>query len=209
MNEIKNKNITTPITASRWQRLVRLTIALLCLLLLTWVAFNSSFQGHQLLYKQSDDNAHSLAEQLALTASSPISKMDKPRLVELVNNISTDRYVQSASVYNQHGVLLAASDDFHAFQRENGLTPSTAGISKLKQPVVIPVLNANHKPIGFVRVNYLPQSAIATSHSYFHEVSRQVLLMLLIVCVVTWQIGRSLKRWQINRYIRKVSTEDE
>lgn len=77
-------------------------------------------------------------------------------------------------------------------------------MSKLSQPIVIPITSLqSNKPIGFARVNYLPQVAIDDSHRYFHEVGRQVLLMLLITCVFTWQLGRGLKRWQLKRYFRK------
>ncbi|MFY8274230.1 AhpA/YtjB family protein [Pseudoalteromonas sp. SSDWG2] len=201
---MKNKQVKNPVRTSRWQRLTRLLFAALCLLAITWMAFNTSFEGHQLLYQQGHQYAKSLSQQLAKTAALPLEQNNKPRLTELTNQLSAEDIIQSAVIYDLQGTTQAASEVYTPFNPDNGLAIGTAGISKLTQPIVIPIVSSQEqKPIGFARVNYLPQTAIAHSHRYLHEVSRQVLLMLLISCIFMWQLGRGLKRWQLKRYFRK------
>jgi membrane protein len=55
---------------------------------------------------------------------------------------------------------------------------------------------------------YLTQDAMSESHHHFHELGRMVLLMLIITCVFTWQLGRALKRWEVKRQILKSEQDD-
>ncbi|MBS3798169.1 AhpA/YtjB family protein [Pseudoalteromonas sp. BDTF-M6] len=201
---MKNKQVKNPVRSSQWQRLRRLLFAALCFVLLTWMAFNTSFQGHHMLYQQGYHSAKSLSQQLALTAALPLEQNNKPRLGELTNQLSSDAVIQSAVIYDMYGTAQAQSEAYSPYQASLGITQATPGISKLTQPIVVPINSPqDNKPIGFARVNYLPQTAIDTSHRYIHEVGRQVLLMLFICCIFTWQLGRGLKRWQLKRYFRK------
>lgn len=205
---MKNNHIKNPISASLRQRLVRLSLAAACFLLLTWVAVNSSFQSHQLLYDNADNTAKSLTRLMALNAQNPLLEKNKPALNALCNNISRDEFVLAATIYDQQGVLIASSDNWQPHHLLGKLPHSTPGISKLKTPFIEPVISADDRPIGFVSITYLTRSAVSQSHNHFHDLGRQVLLMLVITCIFTWQLGRGLKRWQVNRYIRK-SAEHE
>ena len=205
---MKNNHLKNPISASLRQRLVRLSIAAACFLLLTWVAVNSSFQSHQLLYDNADRTAQSLTRFMALNATTPMLEKNKPELTTLCNSISEDEFVLAATVYDQQGVLIAHSDNWQAQHISGELPDSTPGISKLKTPFIEPVISDDDRPLGFVAITYLTRSAVAKSHSSFHDLGRQVLLMLVITCIFTWQLGRGLKRWQVNRYIRKSSEHD-
>jgi len=205
---MKNNHIKNPISASVRQRLVRLSLAAACFLLLTWVAVNSSFQSHQLLYDNADSTAKSLTRFMALNAQLPLLERNKPALNALCNNISRDEFVLAATIYDQQGVLIASSDNWQPHHLLGKLPHSTPGISKLKTPFIEPVISADDRPIGFVSITYLTRSAVSQSHNHFHDLGRQVLLMLVITCIFTWQLGRGLKRWQVNRYIRK-SAEHE
>jgi len=205
---MKNNHIKNPISASVRQRLVRLSLAAACFLLLTWVAVNSSFQSHQLLYDNADSTAKSLTRFMALNAQLPLLEKNKPALNALCNNISRDEFVLAATIYDQQGVLIASSDNWQPHHLLGKLPHSTPGISKLKTPFIEPVISADDRPIGFVSITYLTRSAVSQSHNHFHDLGRQVLLMLVITCIFTWQLGRGLKRWQVNRYIRK-SAEHE
>ncbi|MGS0534781.1 AhpA/YtjB family protein [Pseudoalteromonas sp. SaAl2] len=200
---MKNNHIKNPISASVRQRLVRLSLAAACFLLLTWVAVNSSFQSHQLLYDNADSTAKSLTRFMALNAQLPLLEKNKPALNALCNNISRDEFVLAATIYDQQGVLIASSDNWQPHHLLGKLPHSTPGISKLKTPFIEPVISADDRPIGFVSITYLTRSAVSQSHNHFHDLGRQVLLMLVITCIFTWQLGRGLKRWQVNRYIRK------
>jgi len=205
---MKNNHLKNPISASQRRRLVRLSVAAGCFLLLSWVAINSSFQSHQLLYDSADNTAKSLTRLLALNASPLLQEKNKPALNRLCNNISKDDYVLSATIYDQQGALIASSENWQSHHLLGKLPNSTPGISKLKTPFVEPIFSEDQRPLGFVSVTYLTRAAISNSHSHFHDLGRQVLLMLVITCLFTWQLGRGLKRWQVNRYIKKTSEHE-
>ncbi|WP_404343041.1 AhpA/YtjB family protein [Pseudoalteromonas mariniglutinosa] len=205
---MKNNQLKNPVSASYQQRMVRLSLAAACFVLLSWVAINSSFQSHQLLYDNAHNTAKSLTQFMALNAQVPLLEKNKPKLNALCNNISQDEFVLAATIYDQQGVQIATSDSWQSHHTYGLVGESTPGVSMLKTPFVEPVISPDQRPIGFVAITYLTRSSIATSHSNFHDLGRQVLLMLVITCIFTWQLGRGLKRWQVNRYIRKTSKQD-
>ncbi|MBQ4831986.1 smp protein [Pseudoalteromonas sp. MMG010] len=202
---MRNIHIKSPLWASQKKRLLRLTLAAGCFLLLTWVLVNSSFQSHQLLYDSADNTAKSLSKFMALSAKNPLIDKNKLRLSALCNDISQDEFVLFATIYDQQGILLASSDNWQSHDIYGQLPDSTPGISKLKTPFVTPVIDDNDRPIGFVSITYLTRSAIADSHNHFHDLGRQVLLMLVIASILFWQLGRGVKRWQVERYIKKTA----
>ncbi|MEH6482276.1 MULTISPECIES: AhpA/YtjB family protein [Pseudoalteromonas] len=205
---MKNNHIKNPISASQRKRLVRLILAAGCFLLLSWVGVNSSFQSHQLLYDSADSTAKSLTQFMALNVETPLIEKNKPQLNAICNDISKDEFVLSATIYDQQGILLASSDNWQSHHVYGQLSDSTPGISKLKTPFMEPVISDDDRPIGFVSITYLTRAAISDSHNHFHDLGRQVLLMLVIACIFTWQLGRGLKRWQVNRYMQKTSEQE-
>lgn len=205
---MKNNHLNDPLTASQKTRLIRLLIAAGCFALLSWVGVHSSFQSHQLLYDSAKRSAKSLIQFMALNAKTPLAEKNKGELNALCNNISKDEFVLSATIYDQHGVQVASSDNWQPYHVYGELGDSTPGISKLKTPFIELVTNDDNRPIGFISITYLTRAAVASSHNHFHDLGRQVLLMLVIACIFTWQLGRSLKRWQVNRYIQKTSEHD-
>lgn len=205
---MKNNHIKNPISASQRKRLVRLILAAGCFVLLSWVGVNSSFQSHQLLYDSADSTAKSLTQFMALNAKTPLIEKNKPQLNAICNDISKDEFVLSATIYDQQGILLASSDNWQSHHVYGQLSDSTPGISKLKTPFMEPVISDDDRPIGFVSITYLTRAAISDSHNHFHDLGRQVLLMLVIACIFTWQLGRGLKRWQVNRYMQKTSEQE-
>lgn len=205
---MKNNHIKNPLTASQKKRLLRLLLAAGCFVLLSWVGVNSSFQSHQLLYDNADNTARSLTKFMALNVKTPLVEKNKPQLNTICNNLTKDEFVLSATIYDQKGLLIASSDNWQINHVFGQLPDSTPGISKLKTPFVEPIISDDDRPLGFVSVTYLTRAAIADSHRHFHDLGRQVLLMLVIACIFTWQLGRGLKRWQVNRYIRKSSEQE-
>ena len=205
---MKNNHLKNPLTASQKKRLVRLLLAAGCFVLLSWVGINSSFQSHQLLYDNANSAAKSLTQFMALNAKNPLIEKNKPQLTTLCNNISKDEFVLSATIYDKQGVVLASSDNWQSHHVYGLLPDSSPGISKLKTPFVEQVISDDNRPIGFVSITYLTRAAVSASHNHFHDLGRQVLLMLVIACIFTWQLGRGLKRWQVNRYIQKTSEQE-
>ncbi|WP_105169154.1 AhpA/YtjB family protein [Pseudoalteromonas sp. T1lg23B] len=205
---MKNTQAIDLLKSSRGRRLIRLMVAAACFITLTWLAFNTSFQSHQLLYKQADMNARSLAHQLALNAAKPLLNDDLPLLEQLCQHLESDTNVLSIAIYNNTGELVVAGKGFTQSDNIYGLPQELPGISKLKTSVVEPITD-NDRPLGFVTMVYLTQSAMSQSHYHFHELGRMVLLMLLITGVFTWQIGRALKGWEVKRQIRKSVRDDK
>lgn len=205
---MKNNHLKNPISASQRKRLVRLLLAAACFVLLSWVAVSSSFQSHQLLYDSADSTAKSLTKFMVLNVKTPLIEKNKPQLNTICNDVSKDEFVLSATIYDQQGILIASSDNWQSHHIFGQLPDSTPGISKLKTPFVEPVISDDDRPLGFVSVTYLTRAAIADSHNHFHDLGRQVLLMLVIACIFTWQLGRGLKRWQVNRYMQKTSEQE-
>ena len=205
---MKNTQAIDLITSSRGRRMIRLIIAAGCFILLTKIAFNTSFESHQLLHKQADSAAKSLTTQLALNAAQPLQRDDIPALRKLTNHLAHDPFVMGVSIYSQQGKLKISNDGFTPQENIQGLPTALPGIIKIKTPIIVQIVDASEQPIGFVSVVYLTESAMAQSHQHFHELGRMVLLMLMITCVFTWQIGRGLKRWEVKRQIRKSAQDD-
>ena len=187
---MKNNHLKNPITASQKKRLIRLLLATGCFILLSLVGVNSSFQSHQLLYDSADSTAKSLTKFMALNTKRSLIEKNKPQLNEICNDISKDEFVLSATIYDQQGMLIAKSDNWQSHHILGQLPDSTPGISKLKTPFIEPVISDDDRPLGFVSITYLTRAAVAKSHQHFHDLGRQVLLMLVITCIFTWQIGR-------------------
>ena len=151
---MKNNHLKNPITASQKKRLVRLLLATACLILLSWVGINSSFQSHQLLYDSADSTAKSLTKFMALNAKTPLIEKNKPQLNALCNNISKDEFVLSATIYDQQGMLIASSDNWQSLHVSGQLSESTPGVSQLKTPFIEPVVSDDDRPVGFVSITY-------------------------------------------------------
>ncbi|CAH9056450.1 hypothetical protein PSECIP111951_01463 [Pseudoalteromonas holothuriae] len=205
---MKNTHAIELLKSSRGRRLVRLLIAAACFIAIAWLGVNTSFQSHQLLHNQADLNARSLIKQFALNAAKPLGDKNLPQLKTLSEHLERDDNVLSIAIYNQMGELIVSGSNFQENDNFYNLPIDLAGISKLKTPIVEPITYDN-QPIGFASMVYLTKSAMSQSHYHFHELGRMVLVMLLITCVFTWQIGRALKGWEVKRQIRKSVQDDE
>ncbi|BBN82645.1 hypothetical protein PA25_26300 [Pseudoalteromonas sp. A25] len=205
---MKNTHAIDLLKSSRGRRLVRLLVAAACFIVLAWLGVNTSFESHQLLHKQADLNARSLIKQFTLNAAKPMAEDDLTQLETLREHLELDDNVLSITIYDQHGTLVLQGRNVVDSDNIHGLPTDVAGISKLKTPIVEPIIFEG-QPLGFASMIYLTKSAMSQSHYHFHELGRMVLVMLLITCVFTWQIGRALKGWEVKRQIRKSVQEDE
>ncbi|WP_125720687.1 AhpA/YtjB family protein [Pseudoalteromonas rubra] len=206
---MKNTQALETLSSSRSRRLLRLLVAAMCFLTITWLAFNTSFRSHQLLHTNADHTGRSLTKQLALNAALPLSRMDTPQLRALSNHLASDEFVLSVRLYNHQGQFIIGNDGQNTPPEITDLPRHLAGLTQSKQPIVEPIYDSEQQPIGFVSVEYLTEAAMAQSHRHFHELGRVVLLMLGIACIFTWQIGRALKRWEVKRQIRNSVTDEE
>ncbi|MBD1581812.1 AhpA/YtjB family protein [Pseudoalteromonas sp. S16_S37] len=205
---MKNTHAIDLLKSSRGRRLIRLLIAAACFIAIAWLGVNTSFQSHQLLHKQADLNARSLIKQFALNAAKPLSEDNFTQLTTLSEHLERDDNVLSITLYSQDGELILPISKALDSDNVYGLPADVAGISKLKTPIVEPIIFQG-QPLGFASMVYLTTSAMSQSHYHFHELGRMVLVMLLITCIFTWQIGRALKGWEVKRQIRKSVQDDE
>ncbi|MBE0362923.1 membrane protein [Pseudoalteromonas ulvae UL12] len=205
---MKKTQLQNPAVASIYQRITRLSLALLCLFIFINIAFNTSFESHEILLKQSHTTARSLALQMSLTARDAIKEDDNTALQRIVDNVVKDPHVQSAAIFDQHGLLISKSANGYLYKEQLNQPKALPGISKLLTPVIEPITSKSGKRLGFVRLTYLSMAAMNEGHSYFHQLGRQIGLMLILCIVGTWLIARTIKRWQVMRYIRKISLVD-
>ncbi|WP_440055167.1 AhpA/YtjB family protein [Pseudoalteromonas sp. T1lg65] len=207
---MKNHQTIELLRSSQARRLLRLCLAAICMVMLTWLAFNTSFQSHKLLHNGADHTARSLTKQFALNVAFPLSRIDTPRLAALANHLATDEFVLQVAIYNNKGQFIIGNDGSQATVEYQDLPATLPGLSKMKNVISEPVYDPQGQPLGFVSMIYLTEAAMSQSHQHFHELGRAVLLMLVITMLFTWQIGRALTRWEVKRKIRKRSkSEDE
>ncbi|MEJ6474999.1 AhpA/YtjB family protein [Pseudoalteromonas piscicida] len=200
---MKNLHVLEVLNSSRGRRLLRLCIAAVSLIMVTWLAFNTSFESHRLLHNGADLTARSLTKQLAKNVALPLSRDDTPRLSALANHLAGDDFVLQVSIYDYQGRFVVGNDGITAPVQYQQLPQTLPGLSKTKSIISEPVYTPTGQPLGFVNMVYLTEAAMSQSHSHFHELGRVVLLMLVITMVSTWQIGRALKRWEVKRKIRR------
>ncbi|WP_063355721.1 AhpA/YtjB family protein [Pseudoalteromonas luteoviolacea] len=205
---MKNTQASEFLNSSKSKRMLRLLIAASCLLALVWIASNTSFRSHQLLHTNANHAAQSLIKQFALNAAEPLSRSDTPRLRALSNHLASDPYVLSVAVYNQKGHFVMGNDGLTAPPNFAGLPDGLAGINPSKDAIVSTIEN-DEQTLGFVSIEYLTDAAMSESHRHFHQLGRVVLLMLIIVGIFTWQIGRALTRRDVKNQIEKSAQEEE
>ncbi|MCF6442415.1 smp protein [Pseudoalteromonas luteoviolacea] len=205
---MKNTQANTFLQSSKSKRLLRLIIAAGCLIALLWIATNTSFRSHQLLHTNANHTGQSLINQFALNAIEPLTKMDTPRLRTLSNHLASDEFVLSVAVYNHKGEFVIGNDGITQAPMIAGLPDGLAGINPSKDAIVSTIVD-NERTIGFVSIEYLTDAAMNESHKHFHQLGRIVLLMLIIVGVFTWQIGRALTRRDVKKHINNSAQEDK
>ncbi|KOO02474.1 YtjB family periplasmic protein [Vibrio nereis] len=149
-----------------------------------------------------------LVTQAALSAGELLSTQDQERLLKLTNQLSKDRLVYDAAIYNAEGIRLASSDNASTVRETLGLdTPlETARIGK--QQLVEPVFHDN-AVIGFVRITFETGRVTAFSDHYYRKSDRYMYTMVglsfiagLLLAVV---IRRKPKKKGENLLLKEIS----
>lgn len=200
---MKKKQLNNPVIATIYQRISRLALTLICLFLLINLGLTSSFDSHEIIAKQTHHTARSLAFQMSYSASDAINNNQPEQLKPIVNNMVKDPFIVSASIFDKHGTLIIQSDDSFLYKEYLKQPNALPGISKLSSPVIQPMFDGKSR-IGFVRITYLSRAAMNEGHNHFHQLGRQIGLMLILSCILTWLTARTIKRWQVNRYTKKI-----
>ncbi len=129
--------------------------------------------------KQLETLTNVLISQAALSAREMIEQKDQEQLLKLTNQLAKDRLVFDATIYDNEGVKLAASQNSLSVREVLGLdTPlATAGIGR--QQLVEPVIDDN-SVIGFVRVTFETGKVTAISDHHYRKSDRYMFMMLIL-----------------------------
>lgn len=120
-----------------------------------------------------------LISQAASSARPMLIEQDQERLGALTTQLSQERLVYDATIYDSEGVKIAASDSAQSAREVLGLdTPlSTAKIGK--QQLIEPIMNDN-VIIGFVRITFETGKVTAISDHHYRKSDHFMYLMILM-----------------------------
>ncbi|GAL19697.1 lipoate-protein ligase A [Vibrio maritimus] len=120
-----------------------------------------------------------LISQASKSARQMLIDQDQERLGALTNQLSKERLVLDATVYDSEGVKVASSNNAQTVREVLGLdTPlSTASIGR--QQLVEPIINDN-TIIGFVRITFETGKVTAISDHHYRKSDRFMYMMILM-----------------------------
>ncbi|BDU38295.1 SMP protein [Vibrio nigripulchritudo] len=135
---------------------------------------NEAIQARQL-----ETLTNVLVSQAALSASDMLVNQDQENLLKLTQQLSKDRLVFDATIYDAEGVKLAASSNAKPVREMLGLdTPlGTAAIGR--QQLVEPIYN-DGAMIGYMRITFEKGRVTAISDHHYRNSDRLMYLMILM-----------------------------
>lgn len=133
--------------------------------------------NEQIQQNQLETLTQVLVSQASLSAGDMVISQDQERLLKLTNQLSQDRLVYDAAIYDAEGVRLASSDNAKSVRQILGLdTPlETARIGK--QQLVEPIIRDN-VVLGFVRITFETGRVTAFSDHYYRKSDRYMYTMV-------------------------------
>lgn len=169
---------------------------LLLLLMFLYTAQNSvviSKGNEQIQTHQLESLTRLLATQAALSAGNMIASNDQVRLLQLTDQLASDKLVFDATIYDAEGVKLAASEDARSARDILGLdTPlETASIGRIQ--LVEPVLHDGAQ-VGFVRITFEKGRVTAFSDHHYRNSDRYMYSMILMSFISGWLLAVILRR---------------
>ncbi|MDR9827770.1 AhpA/YtjB family protein [Vibrio sp. FNV 38] len=150
------------------------------------IAINSlriSKENERIQTKQLETLTRILISQASLSASKMIEQDDQDRLLALTNQLARDTLVFDATVYDEEGIKLAASDDALSSREVLGLDTPLATARIGRQQLVEPVFS-DDTIIGFVRVTFETGRVTAVSDHFYRKSDRYMygLIALSFLC---------------------------
>ncbi|MCY9804014.1 YtjB family periplasmic protein [Vibrio scophthalmi] len=139
-----------------------------------------------------------LISQASLSAGSMISEGDQERLLRLTNQLSQDKLVFDATIYNAEGIRLASSDKAKSVREILGLdTPlETARIGR--QQLVEPIMHDN-SIVGFIRMTFETGKLTAFSDHYYRKSDRYMYSMVGVSFVAGFLLAFIIRRKPKNK----------
>ncbi|MGF1709140.1 YtjB family periplasmic protein [Vibrio kagoshimensis] len=130
--------------------------------------------------KQLETLTKVLISQASLSASKMIAQQDQERLLQLTNQLSQDRLVFDATIYDAEGIRLASSEQASTVRDILGLDTPLATASIGRQQLVEPIYSAENAIIGFVRVTFETGKVTSISDHHYRRIDRYMLGMILM-----------------------------
>ncbi|NOH97340.1 YtjB family periplasmic protein [Vibrio sp. 99-70-13A1] len=130
--------------------------------------------------KQLETLTKVLISQASLSASKMIAQQDQERLLQLTNQLSQDRLVFDATIYDAEGIRLASSEQASTVREILGLDTPLATASIGRQQLVEPIYSAENAIIGFVRITFETGRVTAISDHHYRRIDRYMLGMILM-----------------------------
>ncbi|ANS86286.1 Protein AhpA [Vibrio scophthalmi] len=139
-----------------------------------------------------------LISQASLSAGTMISEGDQERLLRLTNQLSQDKLVFDATIYNAEGIRLASSDKAKSVREILGLdTPlETARIGR--QQLVEPIMHDN-SIVGFIRMTFETGKLTAFSDHYYRKSDRYMYSMVGVSFVAGFLLAFIIRRKPKNK----------
>lgn len=139
-----------------------------------------------------------LISQASLSAGTMISEGDQERLLRLTNQLSQDKLVFDATIYNAEGIRLASSDKAKSVREILGLdTPlETARIGR--QQLVEPIMHDN-SIVGFIRMTFETGKLTAFSDHYYRKSDRYMYSMVGVSFVAGFLLAVIIRRKPKNK----------
>lgn len=134
-----------------------------------------------------------LISQASLSAGTMISEGDQERLLKLTNQLSQDKLVFDATIYNAEGIRLASSDKAKSVREILGLdTPlETARIGR--QQLVEPIMHDN-AIVGFIRMTFETGKLTAFSDHYYRKSDRYMYSMVGVSFIAGFLLAFIIRR---------------
>lgn len=120
-----------------------------------------------------------LITQAALTAKDMVLDEDQERLLQLTNQLATDRLVFDATVYNAEGIKLAASDNALSVREVLGLDTPLATANIGRQQLIEPIYH-QQRLIGYIRMTFETGKVTAISDHHYRKSDRDMFWMILM-----------------------------
>jgi len=135
---------------------------------------NEKIQANQL-----ETLTKTLISQAALTASALLTDEDQEKLVEFTNQLTKDKLVFDASIYDPEGEPLAKSDTALSVRDILGLDTPLQATNIGRQQLVEPIIH-EHRIIGFIRITFETGKVTAISNHHYRKSDRYMYLMILV-----------------------------
>lgn len=165
-----------------WRVFLRFSAILLLGGMFAYTIINSfviSRDNENIQNQQLETLTNLLITQSSLSASDMIVNDDQDALLKLANQISSDRLVLDATIYNAEGIRLVSSDGAQSVREILGLDTPLKTASIGREQLVKPVFS-DGSMIGFIRITFEKGKVTAISDHRYRNSDHLMYMMLIL-----------------------------